>query len=311
MILSTADFSTQTQWRIAMALGIFPSTALLFLQKTDGNSKSSKVSSIQQQINGREREGTESGGSRNSASAWDKMYIVFEKDVAVLLKPPLYKLLLGTMLSWFCSDILYYSTFLLQFEAIYKIVAKGDYDDDYTLSLTSYAAIGMVSAISFWIGGLFAVHRLRKISALALQVQGFTISAIFFFLGAVSKAVLPDDLYVIPLLLYFGCCFCLGYGPAPTTFLSCSFIFPVSVSSTANGIASAFGKIGAIVIVFAIQYLDMSVINYLGICSAVSILGVGSTMVTLKQYFPLAPTRQETLDREAAYVDSVREIDYV
>ena len=84
-----------------------------------------------------------------------------------------------------------------------------------------------------------------------------------------------------------------------------------AVEDSINGIASAFGKIGAIVIVFAIQYLDMSVINYLGICSAVSILGVGSTMVTLKQYFPLAPTRQETLDREAAYVDSVREIDYV
>jgi hypothetical protein len=52
-----------------------------------------------------------------------------------------------------------------------QLVHETAYDDDMTFSMDSLAIMGLVSNICFWVGGVASIVALRKISALALQLQ--------------------------------------------------------------------------------------------------------------------------------------------
>ena len=147
------------------------------------------------------------------------------------------------------------------------------------------ALMGVASATCFWIGGLTSVVALRRISALALQLHGFALSACAFFLVVLSKVLLPSGWWPLTMMFYATTYIFNGLGPAPTTFLIPSLLFPTSIRSTANGIAAAVGKLGSIVGILVASYIGLEISNLMACFGAVALMGVGSTLVTIQTHF--------------------------
>ena len=166
-----------------------------------------------------------------------------------------------------------------------ELLHRDQYDDDYNFSLGTLALMGVASATCFWIGGLSSVVALRRISALALQLHGFALSACAFFLVTISKVLLPSGWWPLTIMFYATTYVFNGLGPAPTTFLIPSLLFPTSIRSTANGIAAAVGKLGSIVGILVASYVGLEISNLMACFGAVAIMGVGSTLVTLQTHF--------------------------
>jgi len=172
-----------------------------------------------------------------------------------------------------------------------ELLHRDQYDDDYNFSLGTMALMGVASATCFWIGGLSSVVALRRISALALQLHGFTLSACAFFLVTFSKVLLPSRWWPLTMMFYATTYIFNGLGPAPTTFLIPSLLFPTSIRSTANGIAAAVGKLGSIVGILVASYIGLEISNLMACFGAVAIMGVGSTLVTIQTHFHAVKAR--------------------
>lgn len=166
-----------------------------------------------------------------------------------------------------------------------QLLHQDQYDDDYNFSLGTMALMGVASATCFWIGGLSSVVALRRISALALQLHGFALSACAFFLVTLSKVLLPSGWWPLTMMLYATTYIFNGLGPAPSTFLIPSFLFPTNVRSTANGIAAAVGKLGSIVGILVASYVGLEISNLMACFGAVALMGVASTLVTIQTHF--------------------------
>lgn len=176
----------------------------------------------------------------------------------------------------------------MQAKFLDSLLKKDEYDDDYNFSIGSLALMGIASATCFWIGGMASLPALRHISALALQLQGFSMTSAAFFLVTLSKVLLPSTWWPLTIFFYASTFFFNGFGPAPTTFLIPSLLFPASIRTTANGLAAAVGKIGAIVGIIMASYIGLEISNLMACFGAVALMGVGSTLVLIQAHFKVS-----------------------
>jgi hypothetical protein len=164
---------------------------------------------------------------------------------------------------------------------------KNTYDDDYYhFSIGILAAIGLGSATLFWLGGVLSVLALRRLSALALQLHGFALSAAAFFLVAVCKAILPKSMWPTTIFCYVCTYLFMGMGPAPTTFLLPSLLFPAGsgIRSTANGLAAGCGKLGAIAAVVTVGYAGFDITTLMAFFCAVGLCGMAASLFTIRSH---------------------------
>jgi len=176
----------------------------------------------------------------------------------------------------------------MQAKFLDSLLKKDEYDDDYNFSIGSLALMGIASSTCFWIGGMASLPALRHVSALALQLQGFSMTSAAFFLVTLCKVLLPSTWWPLTIIFYASTFFFNGFGPAPTTFLIPSLLFPASIRTTANGLAAAVGKIGAIVGIVLASYIGLEISNLMACFGAVALMGVGSTLVLIQAHFKVA-----------------------
>jgi nitrate/nitrite transporter NarK len=122
-------------------------------------------------------------------------------------------------------------------------------------------------------------------------------------------SVIPDiEKLVWPFVFIYGFSyFFTEFGPNATTFVYPSEIFPVTVRTTAHGIAAALGKIGGFIGVFTFPFL----MHWHGLPAAegaaaiVSLLGLAVTLLMLpetkgKSLEELSEERSSPIERTAA-----------
>lgn len=172
-------------------------------------------------------------------------------------------------------------------------------DDDFNFTLSSLAIFGVLTSMFFWLGGICSVMILRHLSAVALQLHGFILSAAAYFLSGIAKAFLPPRYW--PVCIGFYCMTYLFNGmTGPTTFMLPSLLFAQNVRSTANGLSAAIGKLGAIVAVCMIGYTDIYISVLMALFAGVSIAGVATTLFLVRSQLK---TRAHVYSAHRAYHD--------
>jgi hypothetical protein len=100
----------------------------------------------------------------------------------------------------------------------------------------------------------------------------------------------------VRLISYFSLLEPTGFGPAPATFLIPSLLFPPSIRSTANGLAAAVGKMGAILGIFVAAYLGLEISNMMAFFCGIALMGCGTTLRAIQAHFH-SPKKTSSKDR--------------
>ena len=148
--------------------------------------------------------------------------------------------LAGTCLSWFLFDVVYYGMTMFQPEIVENVfhVSSTDIIENARVSLIIISIVMPAYVI--------AASSIEYIGPWLMQFSGFIISGIFYCLLGVTYTPLNNHNLQWVLVIIYSCTYIfLIIGPATTTFLYPSELFPSDVKGTFNGIAAATGKVGA------------------------------------------------------------------
>ena len=208
--------------------------------------------------------------------------------------------LLWTSFSWFCFDVYFFGNVFMQARLLRGLLLNNQtinhFDDDdnnnneftqhTSISIETLAILGIFSSLLFWIGGLISIPALQRVSALGLQLQGFFLSSVCFILVLCFRHIKSNFIpgKYLSILFYLLSYVTSGMGPAPTTFLLPSLLFPSSIRSTANGIAAAAGKTGSIIGIILSFSLHINIDILMGLYSSISLLGFCSTLLLVRKY---------------------------
>eukprot|EP01034_Spumella_vulgaris_P024256 gene24256-30575_t len=249
------------KWRWLLIIGTIPTAALLFMEVDETLSGTPRQSNADR-----------SGESRPFIVSVE---LLLSEIMYGLSTPSIRPYLLGTSMAWFCSELLYYGNLLYQVQFLdYLLSNNNSFDDDsFSFSIGVISAIGAIAATLFWVGGLFSVLALQSLSALALQLH-----------VCICKAALPSSWWPLTILFYAITYLSIGFGPAPATFLVPSLLFPSSVRSTANGLAAAAGKLGAMTGILVAGYVGFEISNLMALFGGVGILGIGATIFIIQTH---------------------------
>lgn len=153
------------------------------------------------------------------------------------------KILIGTAGSWFMLDVAFYGLGLNTAVILQAIGFASDanvYDRLYNVCAGNLILICAGSIPGYWVSVLTVDHLGRRF----ITIMGFTILTILFCVIGFAYDKLGEHGL---LALYVLAQFFQNFGPNATTYIIALECFPTRFRSTAHGISSASGKIGAIV----------------------------------------------------------------
>ena len=179
-------------------------------------------------------------------------------------------------MAWLLFDFVYYGN-TISSPLIVNLVAP---HASLMLQTTYTLAIFAVAAMPAYFLAAWTIDRIgRKL----IQTGGFLMIALaFLLLWAIPGATTTVGLFLV---LFGATYFFSEFGPNTTTFVYPAEIFPVRVRTTAHGIASAAGKIGA----FAGTYALTALLPHIGlgdtsvIVAVVALLGAIVTIIMLPE----------------------------
>jgi len=229
---------------------------------------------------GRDRGGNRGSGTNGSANGLS----------ARLSSMPFLLRLIGTAGSWFLLDIAFYGNSVSSPLILKLLQPKG--------SLLSHTLISLgIFAVAAFPGYWVAVWLLDRIGRKRIQWQGFAVMALAFAL----IWVIPDGATALGIFLplFAISYFFIEFGPNMTTFVYPSEVFPTSVRGTGDGISAAAGKTGGFLGALLVPHLlaSMGISGVMGIMAAVSVVGIGLTLVALPE------PKGQTLEQASAEVE--------
>ena len=206
---------------------------------------------------------------------------------AKLTSKPFLLRLIGTAGSWFLLDVAFYGNSVSS-PLILKLLQPTGTLLDHTL--ISLAIFAVAAFPGYWV----AVFLMDRIGRKRIQWQGFAVMAAAFAL----IWLLPDGATAVGVFLplFAISYFFTEFGPNMTTFVYPSEVFPTSVRGTGDGISAAAGKTGAFLGALLVPHLltSVGISGVMGIMAAVSVVGVGLTLVALPE------PKGQTLESAAA-----------
>ncbi len=206
---------------------------------------------------------------------------------AKLTSKPFLLRLIGTAGSWFLLDVAFYGNSVSS-PLILKLLQPTGTLLDHTL--ISLAIFAVAAFPGYWL----AVFLMDRIGRKRIQWQGFAVMAAAFAL----IWLLPDGATAVGVFLplFAISYFFTEFGPNMTTFVYPSEVFPTSVRGTGDGISAAAGKTGAFLGALLVPHLltSVGISGVMGIMAAVSVVGVGLTLVALPE------PKGQTLESAAA-----------
>ena len=273
--------STDTAWRVLLALGAVPAAAVIYLRcrmpespryqaQVQGRAEqaASRMSEFTDgQVSGNGSTEQVSGNGNGDGVVGQEMGLrAFLTDRRWLIT------LAGTAGCWFLLDYAYYGNTISTPQILGLISPNASTMTKISLQL----AIFVVAAVP---GYILAIARLDKIGHRRLQLTGFAMMALCFLIIAVIPGMTTA---VIPFLLVYGVSyFFTEFGPNMTTFVMPSELYPVSMRTTGHGISAGVGKLGAFIGVFLFPVLQTSLglRGTLLLTAGVSVAGLALTLV--------------------------------
>jgi MFS transporter, PHS family, inorganic phosphate transporter len=201
---------------------------------------------------------------------------------------------IGAVASWFLLDIAYYGTTVSTPIVISLFSPKSTLEQTMLYTLLIF----VVAALPGYIVTAFTVDHLgrKPIQLLGFAMMALSYGTLFFFPAWTTMTA--------PFLLCYGLAyFFTEFGPNITTFMYPAEIFPVTIRSTAHGLASGLGKFGAFIGAFIFPLLlkssSFKLPGAMGVAAAICALGF------LVSFLLPEPKQKslETIDKEGEQMD--------
>ncbi|KAI7884563.1 phosphate:H+ symporter [Lichtheimia hyalospora FSU 10163] len=165
------------------------------------------------------------------------------------------KVLLGVSLCWFFMDIAFYGTNLNQALILSSMgfapTDLGTWDTLFKQALGNLILAGLGS----FPGYITSVLTIERLGRKPIQYMGFLmVGALYIVLGAGWEPI-QDTSVALFIVIFAVSQFFFNFGPNVTTFVLPAEVFPTRHRAKAHGIASASGKLGAIIATFAFNAL--------------------------------------------------------
>jgi len=265
-----AGLSNDTVWRVLLGLGAVPAAAVIYLRTRMPESPRYQV-----QVQGKAEQAAArmSDFTDGQVSGNGQAGLQHEMGLRAFLTNRRWLILLaGTAGTWFLLDYAYYGN-TISTPQILGLISPG------ASTMTKIAlqlAIFVVAAVP---GYVLAIARLDKIGHRRLQLLGFAMMALCFFIIA---AVPGMTAMVVPFLLVYGVSyFFTEFGPNMTTFVMPSELYPVTMRATGHGISAGIGKLGAFIGVFLFPLLNdwFGLRGTLLLTAGVAVAGFALTLV--------------------------------
>eukprot|EP01065_Artemidia_motanka_P014929 TRINITY_DN187_c1_g1_i4.p1 TRINITY_DN187_c1_g1~~TRINITY_DN187_c1_g1_i4.p1 ORF type:complete len:493 (+),score=169.86 TRINITY_DN187_c1_g1_i4:71-1549(+) len=197
---------------------------------------------------------------------------------------------IGTTLSWFLFDISFYGNSIMATSVFDNLglddgssssgsdahhYSKNHHVMTATWHMLIIAALGLP-------GYFMSVGTVRRMGLWRIQLFGFTMMTIVFFILAVSYHHVKDSTAGF-LILYGLTFFFTNWGPNFTTFIVPTLLFDTSIRARAHGASAAAGKIGGAVGVYVLaQLLDSAGFSAVcALCAGVAGVGILVTVLCL------------------------------
>ncbi|KAJ7100970.1 major facilitator superfamily domain-containing protein [Mycena belliarum] len=202
------------------------------------------------------------------------------------------KILIGTTMSWFLLDIIFYGISLNQ--AIFiSALGLASSKDPWEFLWQQGVANVVIAVGGFLPGYYFTLFTIEYIGRKPIQIMGLTMNAIIFAVMAGKYTALKADASgLIACFIFLQ--FFFNFGANATTFVIPAEVFPTRVRGFSHGLSAACGKCGAIIASLAVSIMSTNVgaQNVLWLFCGVAIVCIPFTF--------LIP---ETKDRDADVVD--------
>ncbi|HEY1639941.1 MAG TPA: MFS transporter [Streptosporangiaceae bacterium] len=238
--------STGLTWRLLLALGAVPASAVVYLRSRMPESPRFQVQVQGKQDTARQELTRFTDGviSDEAAEAGPQRRISLRE---FLTTRRFLVLLSGTAGCWFLLDYAYYGNTISTPQIIALISPSATTMDTIAIQL----AIFVVAAVP---GYILGIARIDRIGHRKLQLAGFIMMAVCFGVIALAPGMTTA---VLPFLIAYGISyFFTEFGPNMTTFVLPGEVFPVSTRATGHGISAGIGKFGAFVGVFLFPVLN-------------------------------------------------------
>jgi len=275
-LLSTS-LSHDLIWRILVAFGAVPALAVYWQRR--------RLKETPRFLAAAAEHGDVEGGTlarRNlqapsqSVSFWDGFQRLVN-DNKLLIR------LVGASAAWFLMDAAYYGN------TVSSPLVLSALKSDHTLLEKTLTQLTVFSVFALP-GYVLAVLAMDRIGRKTIQVLGFAMMAVTFFL----LAFLPNlQNAAVPFLVIYGFSyFFTEFGPNATTFIYPSEIFPVRVRTTGHGIAAAMGKLGGFAGVFVFPFL----LHWKGLLGAETAAALASILGLIVTVLSLPETKGRSLE---------------
>ncbi|ORY93069.1 phosphate transporter [Syncephalastrum racemosum] len=165
------------------------------------------------------------------------------------------KVLLGCSLCWFFMDIAFYGTNLNQ-AIILSLMGFAPRGAGAWDTLFKQALGNLILSLLGALPGYFVtVFLIERIGRLPIQYTGFVLVGVLFIILGAAWTPIRDTSVALFIVLFAIAQFFFNFGPNSTTFVLPAEVFPTRHRAKAHGIASASGKLGAIIATFCFNVL--------------------------------------------------------
>ena len=316
LLLISAGLNADLIWRLLLAFGAVPALATFWLRRSIAESPRFALQSgnanevhraVEMALGKQAQKETANASTGNSLSVQDSA-AVKQATQSLQQESRRQKLswhtlftvrhfllwIIGTAGTWFLLDIAYYGT-TVSTPFVIKL-----FRPNATLAGTMLYTL-LIFVVAALPGYILSVFTVDKLGRKTIQLIGFAMMALSYGTLFLFPAFTT---MTAPFLLAYGLSYLFTeFGPNVTTFLYPAEIFPVSVRTTAHGIAAASGKIGAFIGAFIFPQM-LSNANF-GLPGAMGV-AAGICVVGFLLTFLLPEPKQkslETIEREGEEMD--------
>ncbi len=312
-ILIVSGVNQELIWRLLLGFGAIPALATFWLRRqiaetprfaaaqgdTSGVERAVGMATNQKQQDGAQGDKSDSLKPQDSVASVNSEEAPHKTSWRELFTTRHFLIwLLGAAGTWFLLDIAYYGT-TVSTPIVIKLFSP---KTTLATNLLYTLLIFVVAALPGYIVAAFTIDRLgrKPIQLLGFGMMALSFGALFIFPGWTKIAA--------AFLICYGLAyFFTEFGPNITTFLYPAEIFPVTVRTTAHGLAAGLGKFGAFIGAFIFPLMLKSntfkLPGAMGVAAGICVLGFLLTFV-------LPEPKQkslETIEQEGEQMDEQHE----
>lgn len=277
--LLSSGISQDLTWRLMLGIGAIPALATFYLRRQIAETPRFALM-MQGDLTSATHTANQVTGKQNvrlpASQAGKQEKQPHKSRLALLFTRRYLAWIAGTAGAWFLLDIAYYGT------TTSNTLILGTLDP-HASQITHMFEVLVIFLLAALPGYIVAALTIDKLGRKAIQCLGFAMMALTYGL----LALVPTLTQVVApfLTLYALGYFFTEFGPNVTTFVYPAEIFPVSIRSSAHGVAASLGKLGAFIGAFAFPYLLSSVhlSGAMGFAALVSVVGFFLTILTLPE----------------------------